>query len=100
MNDKRNDYEYSTQLRRDRSRRELTLKVDDLIHLLLAVGFAHLNLCFECGNVMRFHLESMGRAYNTDFLVTSVRQKSIVCLRAQKKLTDRCITNILSAPKG
>jgi hypothetical protein len=50
--------------------------------------------------VICFHLESMGEMHNEASLVTSVPQKSIICLRAQKLVTDRCIAKLLSAPKG
>jgi hypothetical protein len=68
--------------------------------LLLVIGSSHLNAWVECGNAMCFHLESMAGARRKGSLVTSVLQKSIVCLRAEEKLTDRCIANILSAPRG
>jgi hypothetical protein len=76
------------------------LKVDELIPFLPAIGFAYPNVWVECGNAMCFHLESMDGARNKGSLVTFAAQKSVVCLPAEKKLTDRCITNILSAPKG
>jgi hypothetical protein len=42
----------------------LILRIDDSIPRLLPVKFVHCNLSFECGNVISFHLESMGGARN------------------------------------
>jgi hypothetical protein len=93
-------YQELSEPRRSRSYRELILKVNDLIPLLLVIGFAHLNLWVQRGNVMCLRLESMGGACSGASLVTSIPQKSIICLQAQKELMDRCIANILSTPKG
>jgi hypothetical protein len=84
MNETGNHDEYSAKPQRYRLCHELILEIDDLIPLLLVIGFAHLNLWVECGNAMCFHLGSMGGACNEISLVRSVPQKSTVCLRAQK----------------
>jgi hypothetical protein len=43
-------------------RRELILKVYDLILCFLPIEFIHLNLSFKCRNVIFFHFKSMDEA--------------------------------------
>jgi serine/threonine protein kinase len=77
------------------------LKVDDLIPLLLATGFAFLNLWVECGNVMWFRLEPMEGACNEGSLVIRISKvHRLLTSREQVNKTISAVCAVKTIPKS